>query len=189
MNQEDREFLKQLQHEMLTQDTDYQADPRFWVIMQKEKEYWVEENIDGIFIYDCSNCEDLFEGEFGSDEMKEWFIAFIKERSETEVTNLESCSDLSFKFGEEDFYITDNKELEEFINEKCGVEVSIGYYREKYAIQENTMFLTKREAEGYLKANYYHYNSTAHTYAMTAWRSPQVERLYKILQNTNWEEI
>ena len=24
---------------------------------------------------------------------------------------------------------------------------------------------------------------------MTAWRSPQVERLYKILQETNWDEL
>ena len=54
-------------------------------------------------------------------------------------------------------------------------------------IDENTMFLTLRECKEHIEANSYHYNKP-HPYAMTAWRSPQVERLYKILQNTNWNE-
>lgn len=32
INKEDIEFLKELQNEMLTQDTICQADPRFWVV-------------------------------------------------------------------------------------------------------------------------------------------------------------
>lgn len=34
MNNLDRQFLKDLQYEMLTQDHVCQADSRFWVVMQ-----------------------------------------------------------------------------------------------------------------------------------------------------------
>lgn len=50
------------------------------------------------------------------------------------------------------------------------------------------MFLTNREAKEHLKSNHYHYTSKAHTYAMTAWRSPQVEKLIHILQTADFEE-
>ena len=52
----------------------------------------------------------------------------------------------------------------------------------------DTMFLTNREAKEHLKSNHYHYTSKAHTYAMTAWRSPQVEKLIHILQTADFEE-
>lgn len=187
MNKEDIKFLADLRKEMLTQDTVGQASPRFWVIRQQEKEYWVDENTDGIFIFDGPNCETLFEGEFGSDEFGKWFIEFVEEETGEKLKNVDYGYDLSFEFREEEFYITDNKELEEFIEDYCGIESSIGYYRINSVIKENTMFLTKREAEEHLEANSHHYNNTAHTYAMTAWRSPQVERLFKILENTEWE--
>lgn len=54
-------------------------------------------------------------------------------------------------------------------------------------IYPDTMFLTQKEAEEHLRANDYHYSSDAHTYAMTAWRAPDVERLWKILQEVDWE--
>ena len=43
------------------------------------------------------------------------------------------------------------------------------------------MFLTRAEADAHLEANRYHYTDWAHSYAMTAWRSPQVERLIEVL--------
>jgi hypothetical protein len=51
------------------------------------------------------------------------------------------------------------------------------------------MFLTKRECKEHIERNHYHYNDTVHTYAMTAWRSPQVEKLIKILQTENFGEV
>lgn len=188
MNKEDIKFFAELRKEMLTQDTVGQASPRFWVIRQQEKEYWVADNIDGIFIFDESNCETLFEGEFGSDEFVKWFIEFVEEETREKLKNVDYGYDLSFEFREEEFYITDNDELEEFIGNYCNIEVVIGNYRINTVIKENTMFLTNREAKEHLQANQHHYNNTAHTYAMTAWRSPQVERLFKILEETEWEE-
>ena len=75
MNQEDKDFLKELQHEMITQETVCQANPRFWVVMQTARDYWVDDDIDGIGIYDQDTAESVFEGELKqlADWIKEEF--------------------------------------------------------------------------------------------------------------------
>ena len=80
MKKEDKEFLKELQHEMLTQDTVCQADPRFWVVMQTVRDYWVDDNVDGICIYDKDSTEIIFEDELEelSDWLKENFDGIVK---------------------------------------------------------------------------------------------------------------
>ena len=60
--------------------------------------------------------------------------------------------------------------------------------RERERIAENTMFLTLRECKEHIKANHYHYKDPI-SYAMTAWRSPQVEKLWKILQEVDWGRL
>lgn len=54
-------------------------------------------------------------------------------------------------------------------------------------IVSDTMFLTHKEAAAHLKANYYHYTKDAHTYAMTAWRSPQVRDLLQLLRTIDFD--
>ena len=54
---------------------------------------------------------------------------------------------------------------------------------------ENTLFLTLREAQNHIARNNHNYHTDAHPYAMTAWRSPQVEQLYKILQEVDWSQL
>lgn len=56
-------------------------------------------------------------------------------------------------------------------------------------VYPNTMFLTEKAAATHLRQNDYHYDATAHTYAMTAWRSPEVEKLIKILQTVDFSNI
>lgn len=189
MNKEDREFLISLRDEMLNQEDDCQASPRFWVIRQEEREYWVEENTNGIFIYDNDECDSVFEGEFGSDDMKEWFIQFMEDRFDEKVQDVDNFVDFSFKLKDNDYYFSDSRELETFLKEDYSLNFNISYYRNIYVIKENTLFLTKEEAKKHLKENKHHYNNTAHTYAMTAWRSPKVEKLFKILENIKWEDI
>ena len=58
-----------------------------------------------------------------------------------------------------------------------------------WAIVPCTMFLTLREAEEHLKANYYHYTPQAHTYGMCAWRSPEVAQLIKLLHTVDFDEL
>ena len=66
MNQKDKEFLKELQHEMNTQDTVCQADPRFWVVMETSREYGVSDDYcDGrvLVLEDCEyeTMDELYE--------------------------------------------------------------------------------------------------------------------------------
>ena len=182
MKKEDREFLKELQHEMLTQDTVCQANPRFWVVMQNIKEYWVDDNTDGIFVSSKSDCETVFEG-----ELKE-LVNWIKEIDGVKDCKYDVCF-VEFEYENEEYSIGDVNDLQNFLDDYDKDEYNVGYYRIREEICQNTMFLTNRECKEHIKSNSHHYNSTAHSYAMTAWRSPQVERLYKILENTDWNSL
>ena len=183
MRKEDREFLKELQHEMLTQDTVCQADPRFWVVMQTVRDYWVDDNVDGICIYDKDGSESVFEGEL--EELPGW----LKENFDKIVKCEYDGISVEIICEDENEYLIDNiVEIEDFLEEYAPGQYSICNYRDREEIVENTMFLTLRECKKHIKRNGYHYNKP-HSYAMTAWRSPQVERLYKILQNTDWNRL
>ena len=184
MKKEDREFLKELQHEMLTQDTVSQANPRFWVVMQTVKDYWVEDDVDGISIYDKDAAEAVFEGEL--EESAEWL------KKEFDVVTKCECDNGFFEIiceDENEYLIDDISTITEFLEEYDSDRFSVCNYRNRAEIVPNTMFLTLRECKEHIKVNGHHYNETAHPYAMTAWRSLQVEKLYDILQKTDWENI
>jgi hypothetical protein len=183
VKKEDIEFLKQLKQEMLTQDTVCQASPRFWVVMQSVRDYWVDDDINGICIYDIEAAESAFEGDM------EGLAVWIKEefdavkKCECDNGYLEIvCED------ENEFFITDISEIKDFLEEYAAGQYSICNYRDREEIAKDTFFLTIRECKEHIDANHYHYNKP-HPYAMTAWRSPQVSRLYDILEKTEWETV
>lgn len=183
MKKEDREFLKELQNEMLTQDTVCQANPRFWVVMQTVRDYWVDDDVDGICIYDKDAAENVFEGEL--ENLADWIKKEFDVVRKCEYDNgfLEIvCED------ENEYFTDDISEIRDFLDEYDSDRYSICNYRDREEVVENTMFLTLRECKEHIKANSYHYNKP-HSYAMTAWRSPQVQRLYEILEKTDWENI
>jgi hypothetical protein len=182
MKKEDREFLKELQREMLTQDTVCQANPRFWVVMQEVRDYWVDDNTDGMFVYSSNDAETAFEGEL--DELVDW----LKEFDGVENCHYDVCF-VEFKYKDEEYAIDGASDLQSFLDEYSKDEYSVGYYRNREEIVPNTMFLTLRECKEHIEGNKHHYNKTAHSYAMTAWRSPQVQRLYEILEKTDWENV
>jgi hypothetical protein len=166
ITKEDIEFLKALQNEMLTQDNVGQADPRFWVIKQTERVYRVEEGDGVVYVIDSD-----YENEFEElDDVKKYLI-------ENELCTAEELDD-----------VVDDNDLEVLFDEK-GIEFERIAYRDEQVIKEDTFFLTLREAQEHIERNYYHYNKSAHPYAMTAWRSPQVEKLYEILQKVDFDKI
>lgn len=182
MKKEDIEFLKELQNEMLTQDHVSQANPRFWVVMQEVKDYWVNDDADGIFIYSCQDGESVFEGSL--EEATKW----IKKLDGIQDCKYDVCY-VEFIYEEEEFSIGDADDLQSFLDEYDKDNYSVGEYRIRQEIVPNTMFLTNRECKEHIKSNRHHYGGSAYCYAMTAWRSPQVERLYEILENTDWKSI
>lgn len=49
--------------------------------------------------------------------------------------------------------------------------------------------MNQQEAKRHLKLNHYHYTREAHTYAMTAWRSPVVSRLWEVLRTCDFDKL
>lgn len=191
---EEISFLKELQKEMNTQDNVSQANPRFWVIKGTEKLYNVEDE-DGFELYDKDDCETV------ADNMKE-ILEFIKNDLLEDI-----CSDsgveykLSLQEGifndsilvqwledeyEEEEELETQEDVANWIKKFGYDEYEVITYKIIPKIYENTMFLTQEDAENHLKSNDYHYSDDAHTYAMTAWRSPRVEKLVGILQKVDW---
>lgn len=171
---EDIQFLKELQQELLTQDHDSQAAPRFWTVGDYKVQgcpegchdtYWVGlPNRD--YHGDLDDLLDSIEEEIEDDEE---FSEEAKEEFHEIDDDLDSTLDWIKEYYDEDAYLIP--------------------VREEHIIHSNTMFLTKDEAKRHIQLNHYHYSPKAHTYAMTAWRAPKVERLFKILESFDWDKI
>lgn len=165
-NADDIEFLKLLGHEMNTQENDSQADPRFWVVAENKREYGYDDGYcDGTVVINS-------DGEFY--DSPEELIEHLVENECVEKSTFESGYDYVFS------------EILGMINQDDYSIVNYCDMRDQIA--PNTMFLTKQECKRHIELNDYHYTQP-HTYAMTAWRSPQIERLYDILKNTDWSEL
>lgn len=172
MKSEDIQFLKDLQHELLTQDKVSQADPRFWVIRDYRWDIIPDEYAEDYQVYDRDgDCWTL-----------SGFIEYLKDDKD----NDELLADVDWS--DDNYDIVDR--LVDKLNEECGAEdYTIHGVIEQSFIVPNTMFLTIAEAKQHLKLNHYHYTSRAHAYAMTAWRAPKVERLIKLLQMVDFDEL
>ncbi|MER2001213.1 MAG: hypothetical protein ABS862_01220 [Carnobacterium inhibens] len=166
----DKIFMKQLGKELREQDNDGQAYPRYWSIMDYK---WVEDTVnpERTVVYDADAA--------AVGEISEYVKTFLEDLDEDEL--LEKAEWI------ESLYL--NLELNDFEDVKNILQDEFGagdlyLYEEslKDFIVPNSMFLTKEEAKQHLKSNHYHYHKDAHTYAMTAWRAPKVERLLRILE-------
>ena len=168
MNKEERNFLIDLQKELNEQDHDCQAAPRFWVVGDYEKIACPEGNQDSYEVFLPGDCES-----FDLDD-------FLNEHKESD--ELEDDAKLEF----ED--IGCEISALDWIRKHFDHGADLIPVKEQHVIKQNTMFLTKQDARNHIKSNHYHYTEKAHTYAMTAWRSPKVEKLIKILETVNFEE-
>lgn len=185
-------FLNKLQNEMNTQNNDGQMNPRFWVVGDYENRTTAE-GFNDDYIISCPNQEsyelviDLYDAfkdcvnNFDVNEDVNWVLEFEDDEDQQEAQNEFDKIDLNNCCAYE--------EILAFAKKYYDNEAELIPVVRTHIIEPNTMFLTKRECEDHIKRNYYHYTTEAHTYAMTAWRSPQVEMLYDVLENTNWNKI
>lgn len=176
----DIQFLKELQQQMQWEDQndyDCQASPRFWVIMNYREVPANKDYDDGFESYFHNDGDHTEFRNF--DELKD----FIEEYYEDEVDDyLESLlNDESKDFDTLWNHIQNHLNDDGFFGE-C-------FVKEEGFIAPDTMFLTKEEAKRHLELNHYHYSKKAHTYAMTAWRAPKVERLLNILMSFDWDSV
>lgn len=186
MKKDDIQFLKELQHSMLTQDTVGQADPRFWVIKQEVKEYGVDtsyHDYDGEVLVDDYN-------EIIAEDLDELYM-FLKEHEEDNdfiVYKMDDYLKICKTLFDINYYIYTLTDFNDIMDELGFDCMHVIYYKKEYKIVEDTMFLTLEECKKHIKNNSYHYNKPI-PYCITAWRSPQVEKLYEILKNTDWEDV
>lgn len=166
------QFLKAFQNERNTQPNDGNADPVFWVIGDYRWDACWEENAEEyeIFIPGDDSTSYKWE-EFKKDELEE--------------NNHELKKVVLRKLKE----IEDADTLLEWVHEHIDDDAYLVPVKKNHIIREDTMFLTKAEAKRHIESNDYHYTSEVHTYAMTAWRSPQVEKLLTLLKTFDWDSI
>ena len=186
LSNEDITFLKELQHELRTQERDCQASPRFWGVAETKREY----GIDSDYGYDGCVVRIDFETYYDDDEdglskFKEYLIENYEDDYNEEdenkntslVKELNDCDDIG--------------EMYEFACDKLDIDgdgITLVYYRnlENVVSQETGCFLTKRSCKKHIELNHYHYNNP-HTYAMTAWRNPEFEKLLNVIDKLNFD--
>ncbi len=184
LTEEDICFLKDLQKEMNEQDHFGQADPRFWVIKGTER-IWGSEDGDPCI------CRPDGEPLTGWEEYRDLIDETVKKLYGSEGCEAKLCKGNYIEVyvdGEETdtlFYVDD---VAEWLKEH-DVDARASTYEDVGRVYPDTLFLTYRDACEHLKANYYHYSDDAYPYAMTAWRDPTCEKLWKILQEADWDTI
>ena len=156
VTQEQYEFLKELQHELLTQPTDGQASPKFWGIME-EREVGVPEECGEPRIY-----------------MGDGVVNTLKEVIEYVNEWLASCDDPDglLKKGWDEVDKECPFDTADFIKDYVEPQCRVVWVDNKSELSTYTgAFLTKRACKEYIdKYGYNH--SNPHTFAMTAIRNP-----------------
>lgn len=170
------QFLEKLQTELNTQPNDGNANPLFWVVAQNEwKSCWEEQAQE---VWYCDN-----DGSERAKTLEEFKTVLIEDSYYDSEGNF--IGDLKKWEDRADFGLDNVDDFDDFPSEIKGEYYEVPM-REEHVIIQDTFFLTKRECQEHIERNQYHYNDTVHTYAMTAWRSPQYEQLINILKTEHF---
>ena len=164
------DYARELKKEFETQDHDCQAHPRFWVIMDYRWDTCMEGDEEEFIV--CLPTLDVF-GQPSQD-----FLDDQKEFAE--------------EYGPD--FLEDLQEIEcdvtllEFLKKHFCEQAYLVPVREGSYIVPNTFFLTKQDAKDYLRKYGYNHSPKAHTYAMTAIRSPKFEKLIDLIMEDDNNE-
>lgn len=197
MTREEIIFLTSLQKEMNTQDHVSQADPRFWVIRGTERKYHIDANeADGLIFYHEGNSytEEEFKDKLLDNIFPEIFddgdyrFEYNGEGMDSSLSVYEITENDGEKDEEEIDWYSGIEEIIEFLDDK-GYSFDYSGYEDVPFIYPGPIFLTHKAANEHLMANAHHYSEDAHPYALTAWRCPEIEKLYDMLHNVDFENI
>lgn len=174
-NQEAKDFLIALQKDLIEdrEKEASQANPIYYGIQDIREE--VTEN-------GYQNRNTYYDTESGNEITKEEI--FTDYLSEDDIRELTDYSVI--KQTEDGYEIEDMSEWTSFLNDNTSIQ-PVCLMRIAY-IKTDTLFLTRKAAKEHLKANSHHYTEDAITYAMTAWRSPQYEKLLYLLHHIDFEK-
>jgi hypothetical protein len=168
VTQEQYNFLHELQHELLTQPTDGNADPVFWGVME-EKEIGVPDGCGEPRIY-------LGDGVVNTLEEA---VAYVNEWIE------DGDDEIKYVWSEVDKEWPED--VADFIKTYIYMQCRVVWLGKKWELSDKTSaFITKRSCQEYIDR--YGYNhSNPHTYAMTAFRNPEYEKLINILKTIKFD--
>ncbi|EAC5831971.1 hypothetical protein A2G24_01115 [Listeria monocytogenes] len=173
MTKEELEFLKNLQEELNEQPSDGNADPVFWVVGDYQWELAPDGYEEDYRVYASDGDEFSLSG----------FLEYLTETGDyDEVLSEVNSYDSDYEHAEK---------IIDFLDYNAG---NVDGFRlvgvlERHIVEPNTFFITKEEAKRHIQANRHHYTSKVHTYAMTAWRSPVVGRLWKVLRTCDFDKL
>ena len=173
LSNEEYEFLKELQHELNTQETDGNAQPVFW---------GVEETVE--------ECRGEY-GDFGGDpyiryDDGKWTLEEAIEEVNENI--IDYPQDIISEW--EDVDKTCVEDVYEFMSERLKWDTVYGvvYIEKVERVTPFTgAFLTKRACKNYIERYGYNHNNP-HTYAMTAYRNFELQKLVNIIKNLTFEE-
>ncbi len=176
MTREELEFLKDLQRELKEQDTDGQAAPRFWGILEEGQQVVPDGFGDYIEVVDktCGDAETY---------TPEEYVKFIEEQlaEETDKEDLDETWESVDK--------NEICEVVDFATQYLLRDAEVFEIKKTTHVSDQTgCFLTKRAAKKHIELNWYNYRN-AKTYAMTAWRNPEFEKFMNIFENLDLTEL
>lgn len=171
VSKEDYDFLKDLQHELQTQDNDGTADPLYWGVMEEET----------VGVPDGCGDPIIYMGDGGTMELEE----AVKYIEEDYMEDLDDDDKEEWEEVDKDSM----KDVVRFMNDILDWrDVRIVWQRkQKFISRETGAFITKRACKEYIER--FGYNHTKpHTYAMCAYRNFELSRLLKILKTMIMED-
>ena len=181
MTEKDFEFLESLKNEMLTQDTHFTADPRFWVVAERIKEYRPTGEGD----YTDYVCIDL---DIQTENLMD-FVEYILDnydKYDMFITDYETLLELREK---DEFDYNDIEIILDILN-ALDIVVEVYHFDWVYKPSENhnTFFLTEKECKEHIEKNYYHYNQGI-PYCVYGFRCYGLEQLINLITKTDWTKL
>lgn len=191
---EDVAFLKELAHEILTQDTACTATPVYYSILEKSKDVGIDPNYaDGMLL----GCEDH---EWTEDEVDEairaiieWHFDGVEEDDgiiEQDIDPDEEDDDSDKKTDKEKVEelraCTTLEEVYSFCEENGIDDMHYTGYRDTET--HKGMFLTKKALKKHVELNHYHYKKPV-SYCHHGWRNPELEKLLDIVKKFADKEV
>lgn len=173
MSQEIIDLLTEISHDRKTQETDIQADPRFWVIRDYK---------DVLTPFGYHDKLVLFDNDAVHAYSVEEYLEFVQEQldeGELDDNSVTVVSDILKAHSAETISESELDLIMTFTNDKQVIKKQ--YTTSEPFVVPNTFFLTKQEAKTYIKNQSHNLTSKAHTYAMTGLRSPLFHQLIQAI--------
>lgn len=192
---EDAAFLAELGRDMAAAPTLGQATPRYWVIRDFDYRPAVSGFDDIARVWHCQDYYSLDEiARLCYEDLKR-DVSVWTAGDEEYSRHLEQELDMLGLSLDESGELRRESDFD--VKEACERALGVSKWDDDEVVYETLcakfsdgpIFLTQADAEAHLAANHYHYHPDAHPYALTAWRSPRVERLFEILTEVDFDAL